>query len=87
MIYARRGHPGDLGDEHRDFLESPVLREHARLLGSQGRDGPAAVSVFPRALLGAAELGRAGLRQPHLLHRAGQRQPLRAWKEPDVFMT
>ena len=55
MIHARRGHHGDLGDEHRDFLESPVLREHARLLGRQGRDDPAAVSVFPRALLDAAE--------------------------------
>jgi hypothetical protein len=40
----------DLGDEHRDLLGSPVLGEHARLLRSQRRDGPAAVSVFPREL-------------------------------------
>ena len=39
---------------------------------------PAAVSVFPqRALPGAAELGRAGLPQPHLLQRGRRGQPLR----------
>ena len=44
----------------------------------QGRDRPGRRERFPeRALSGAAELGRAGLPQPHLLQRGRQWQPLR----------
>ena len=73
-----RQHHAHLADEHRGLLGSPLLGEHARLLRRQGRHRPGRGERLPaRALSGAAELGRAGLPQPHLLQRGRRGQPLR----------
>ena len=73
-----RQHHAHLGDEHRDLLGSSLLGEHARLLRRQGRHRPGRRERLPpRALSGAAQLGRAGLPEPHLLQRGRRGQPLR----------
>ena len=67
-----------LADEHSDFLDPTVLGEHVRLLRRQGRQHPGRRDRLPQGdLQGAAQLGRAGLPQSHLLQRGRPGLPLR----------
>jgi pimeloyl-ACP methyl ester carboxylesterase len=78
---ARRHFPL-LGDQHRDVVVAVVLgrrpgrRRPVRRVRHPDRPGRGH-GVPGRDLPGAAELGRAGLRQPHLLERGRQGRPLR----------
>jgi hypothetical protein len=85
---ARRRHHDDLGDEHQDLLGSPVLGEHARFLPCQGRDGPAAVSVFLRELYQASR-SWAEQAYPNLIYfnKLDRGNHFAAWQEPDLFTT
>ena len=63
-----RQHHALLADEHGGLVGAPLLGEQAGLLRRQGRRHPGRRQRLPRrALPGAAELGRAGLSQPHPL--------------------
>src|SRR5919197_882393 len=67
-----------MADEHGDLLGSPLLGEQAGVLRRQGRVGPGGCERVPEgALPSAAELGREGLPQPHLLQRGREGRPLR----------
>ncbi|MCW3063175.1 MAG: Epoxide hydrolase [Solirubrobacterales bacterium] len=61
-----------------DLVGSSLLGERTRLLRRQGRHHPGCRErLSSGALSGAAELGREGLREPHLLQRGRHGQPLR----------
>lgn len=53
----------------------------------QGHDGPAAVSVFQELDRAPRSWAEQAYPNPIYFNEAGQRQPLLAWKEPDVFTT
>src|SRR3954451_9058016 len=79
--HARR-HPGQphavLADQHRRVFAAAVLGEQAPVLLGEGREGAGRREhVRRRALPGPAELGRAGVSQPRVLHPARQGRPLR----------
>ena len=73
-----RQHHALLADEHRGLRVPPLLGVQGRLLQREGRLHPRGRDRLPRrAVPGAAELGRAGVPQPHLLQRGRQGRPLR----------
>ena len=74
-----RQHHALLAHEHRGLRVPPLLGVQGRLLQREGRLHPRGRDRLPRrAVPGAAELGRAGVPQSHLLQRGRQRRPLRS---------
>ena len=81
----RQHHP-HLGDQHRGFLGSSLLGEHARLLRRQGRQGANGYQrLLARALSGAPELGRAGLPQSVYFNEVDEGNHFAGWQEPELF--
>jgi len=67
---------------------SRVLGKHARPLRCQGRDGPAAVRVFPRELY---QVPRSWAERAYLnlidFNELDRGNHFAAWQEPDLFST
>ena len=75
-----------LADQHGGLVGAPLLGEQARLLQSQGRQGPDCRERLPgRTLPDAAELGGAGLSQSHPLQQGGKGRPLRRLGTAEAF--
>ena len=90
---CRRQHVAVLADEHRDLGGAGLLgvrtsrRCRRRGRATAATDGaPGGVLGVPRrALPGTAQLGGAGLPQPHLLQRGRRGGHFAAWEEPELF--
>src|SRR5262249_20895254 len=67
-----------LADEHRGLCVSALLGIQRGLLGRQGRlHSRGGERLSQRGVSGPAELGGAGVSQPHLLQRGGEGRALR----------
>src|SRR6266542_1157192 len=72
-----RQHHALLVDEYGDFFGSSLLGEQVRLFRRERLHPGCRERLSRRALSSPAQLGRAGVPQPHLLQRARQGRPFR----------
>ena len=71
-------HHARVADEHRRLLGSCVLGDRTRLRRREGRHRSGGLKRLPeKDLSGAAQLGGAGVPEPHLFQRGGKGQRIR----------